>query len=113
MAITPQGPTVPEPGSYDEPNGEGERRRLAEESLRRDRIAATQGAVLATQGGREWLWALLTSYHTFELQVAMSGSDFENGFWLGQREAGLRLFRALAQVSPSNFALMLKEHDGR
>ena len=111
MADLRQGPTVPEPGSYDDPNSDQERKRAAEASLRADRLKDTQRAILGTPKGREWLWALLSSMHTFEQRVAMSGSDYENGFWTGERESGIRLLRALTHDSPEDFAKMFKEQD--
>ena len=107
------GPTTPEPGSYDSPENGEARKAAAEASLREERLRRVEGAILSTPGGREWLWAILASLHTFEKRIAMTGSEREADFWDGQREAGLRLFQRFVDVDPSNFAAMFIENRDR
>jgi hypothetical protein len=111
MADLRQGASVPEPGSYDDPNQDTERKRAAEASLRESRLSNTESAILGTQGGREWVWGLLNSFHVFEMRVALSGAPYEQGFMNGEREAGLRLMRKFSHVSPENFGRMFVEQD--
>lgn len=105
------GPAFPEPGSYDSPDQTAEQRRAAEISLREDRLKAIEAAILSTTGGREWLWGLLNTLHVFEQRIAMTASDYENGFWAGERESGIRMLRKFAHVNPENFARMFIEND--
>jgi hypothetical protein len=108
----PMLPTDPMPGDYDSPDQEGERKRKAEASLREDRLRAVEAALIGTREGREWLWAFLTRLHVWEMRIAMSQSEYENGFMAGEREAGLGAMRRFAKVSPTNFGLMVAENDG-
>ena len=102
---------VPDAGSYDHPNQDAERKRAAEDSLRDQRLREVESAILSTPDGREWLWRLMSGLHTFEHRIAMSGSDYENGFFAGEREAGVGLLRRFARTSPADFAKMIVEHD--
>ena len=104
-------PSAPEPGDYDHADPEGERKRKAEASLREDRLRQVEEALLGTPGGREWLWGFLQRLHVFEQRVAMSGSDYENGFFAGEREAGLQAMRRFAKVNPEDFGRMVREND--
>ena len=61
------GITEPDPGSYDYTDPDQERQEKAKASLREDRIRATESAILSTPGGREWLWAILSTANVFEL----------------------------------------------
>ena len=106
----PFNPLAPEPGSYDDPIQAEARQKEAAASLRNQRLRNVEAAILSTAEGREWLWAILTSLHTLEKRIAMSGSEREVDFWDGQREAGLRLFQRFVDVDPENFALMFKEN---
>ena len=101
----------PEPGSYDYTDPTQDQRRRAEASLREDRLREVEAAILSTPQGREWLWGLLASLHVFEQRIAMTGSDYENGLWAGEREGGIRLLRRFTRVSPENFARMFIEQD--
>lgn len=107
------GPTAPEPGSYDAPAGEEERRRAAEASLREERLRRVEAAILAGPDGREWLWAILSDLHTFEKRIPMTASQQETEFWNGEREAGIRLFQRFVDVDPANFAAMFIENRGK
>ena len=104
-------PTTPAPGDYDRPEPEAERKRNAETSIRRSRAKEVQAALLSTPQGREWLWGILNSLNTFEPRISMTGSDFENGWNGGEREAGLRMLRAFVRSSPAEFAQMFVEND--
>jgi hypothetical protein len=102
---------APEPGSYDFNDPTDKLKKEAETSLREDRLREVEAAILSTPGGREWLWGVLISLHTFEQRISMTGSDYENGLWSGEREGGLRLLRRFASVSPADFAKMFQEQD--
>ena len=80
-------------------------------SLRETRLRNIERGILATDVGREWFWGILTSINCFEPRIAMSGSDYENGYNNGHREAGLRLMRGFMRSSPSDFAKMISEQD--
>jgi hypothetical protein len=101
----------PEPGSYDYPDPDEDRRRRAETSLREQRLREVEASILSTPTGREWLWGVLSSLSVFEPRIAMSTSAYENGFWAGQREAGLRLMRAFVRHDPADFARLIQEND--
>ena len=102
---------APEPGSYDFPDTSAALQQEAAASLREDRLREVEAAILSTPGGREWLWGVLASLHTFEQRISMTGSDYENGLWSGEREAGIRLLRRFASVSPTDFGRMFQEMD--
>lgn len=104
-------PLQPEPDDYDATDPTRDRQRAAEASLREDRLREIEAAILSTPSGREWLWGVLASLHAFEARIAMTQSEFENGFWAGEREAGIRLLRRFARVSPESFARMFVEND--
>lgn len=99
----------PEPLDYDNP--EQEHRRQAEASLREERLREVESAILSTPGGREWLWGLLAGLHVHELRIAVTGSEYENGIWMGEYAAGNRIMRRFASVEPANFAKMFREQD--
>jgi hypothetical protein len=65
---------------------------------------------MSSPQGREWLWGLLSSLHVQELRIAVSGSSYENGIWVGEYAAGNRLQQRFASVSPENFARMYQEN---
>ena len=111
MADPLDGPTVPEPGSYDAPPTTEDAQRAAEASLREDRLRRVEAAIMAGPDGREWLWAILVSYSTFKTRVSMTGTDYEIGYMAGERDAGLRLFERFVRVDPAAFALMFAEQD--
>lgn len=101
----------PGPGDYDYVEPDSDRQRAAEASLREDRLREVEAALLSTPQGREWLWGLMASLHVFEPRMAMTASEYENGFWAGEREAGIRLLRRFTRVSPEHFARMFIEQD--
>ena len=105
-------PTDPVPGDYDhEGLDEEQRRKAAEASLRADRLAQVEAAIVGTVGGREWLWGLLGSLHCFEDRISLSGDMYEQGRLNGERDVGQRFLRRFAKVSPQNFAQMFVEND--
>ena len=99
----------PDPSDYDNP--EQEQRLQAERSLREERLREVESAILSTPGGREWLWGLLASLHVHEVRVAVTGSEYENGMWMGEYAAGNRILRRFASVNPQHFAMMFREQD--
>lgn len=111
MADAALSATSPPPGDYDyEDPGENTKRKAAA-SLREDRIRETESAILSTQGGREWIWSILTRLHVWEQRIAVTASDYENGFMAGEREAGIQMMRRFAKVSPQQFGMMIAEND--
>lgn len=100
-----------EPEAYDYSDPDHDRRRQAEASLREDRLREVESAILSTPGGREWLWGLLASLHVHEVRVAVTGSEYENGMWMGEYAAGNRILRRFASVNPQHFAMMFREQD--
>lgn len=101
-----------EPGTYDYTDPEQDARRKAETGLRTDRLREVEAALMSTPAGREWLWGLLAGLHVHEVRIAVTGSDYENGIWMGEYSAGNRIMRRMASVAPHNFALMFQENDG-
>jgi hypothetical protein len=101
----------PEPGDYDHPDPDGERQRRAEASLREERLREVERSILSTPTGREWLWGVLNGMHVFEQRMAMTASAYENGFFAGERESGLRLLQRFLRGSPADFSRMFSEHD--
>ena len=99
----------PEASDYDNPDLD--KRRRADASLREDRLREVESAILSTPGGREWLWGLLAGLHVHELRIAVTGSEYENGIWMGEYAAGNRVLRRFASVSPANFSKMFTEND--
>lgn len=104
-------PLQPDLGSYDYTDPDQERRRQAEASMREERLREVESAILSTPAGREWLWGLLAGLHVHELRIAVTGSEYENGIWMGEYAAGNRILRRFAAVSPQHFALMFREND--
>ena len=102
-------PDEPEPFDYTDPSSDTKRKAVA--SLREDRLREIDAAILSTPQGREWLWAILDSLHVNELRIAVTGSGYENGIWVGEYAVGNRLMRRFAGASPANFALMFHEND--
>ena len=111
MAEPPLLSIEPNAGDYDYVDPDKDRQRGAEESLRRERLREVESAILSTPAGREWLWGILSGLHVFEQRIAMSTSEYENGFWAGEREGGLRLLRRFTKVSPEHFSRMFVEND--
>lgn len=103
----------PEPEAYDYTDPEAARSRAAESSLKDDRLREVEAAILSTPQGREWVWGILTSLHAFEQRITMTGSDYENGIFVGEHFAGTRLLASFAEGSPENFGQMLRENRGR
>ena len=103
----------PEPGSYDHVDQDTERQRKAEVFLREQRLREVEASILSTPTGREWLWGVLNDFGALEAKVAMSGSAYENGYWNGHREAGLRLLQAFLRCDPKHFAVMFQEQQAR
>lgn len=104
---------VPEAEPFDYTDSQQDTQRQAESSLRAERLREVESAILSTPSGREWLWGLLAGLHVHELRIAVTGSDFENGVWMGEYAAGNRIMRRFASVSPENFARMFIEQDGQ
>lgn len=100
-----------DPEAYDYSDPEQDMRRKAEASLREERLREVESAILSTPAGREWLWGLLAGLHVHELRIAVTGSEYENGIWMGEYAAGNRILRRFAAVSPSHFSLMFREND--
>lgn len=101
-----------DPAAYDSPEQAKESvDKETTEALRQRRLREVEGAILQTPMGREWLWGILSSLHVHDVRIAMSGGQFEQGIWSGERDAGLRLLRRFARVNPANFALMYSEND--
>lgn len=67
--------------------------------------------LLGSREGREWLAQLLKDCHTFEERVQISGGQYEQGIFNGERRVGLDLMRFLAKSAPQNFALLIQEND--
>lgn len=111
MADSPLLPTEPALGDYDYQDPDAERQKAAAASLREQRLRNVEAALLSTTDGREWLFGILAGLHVFEPRMAMSASEYENGFWAGEREGGLRLQRRLAKSDPEKFGLMYREND--
>lgn len=100
-----------DPETYDYSDPDQDRRRQAEASMREERLREVESAILSTPSGREWLWGLLAGLHVHEVRVAVTGSEFENGMWLGEYAAGNRILRRFASVDPACFAAMFREND--
>ena len=80
-------------------------------SLRADRLAQVEAALIGTAGGREWLWGLLNSLHCFEDRISLSADMYEQGRLNGERDVAQRIMRRFAKVSPQHFAQMFVEQD--
>ena len=104
---------TPEPGSYDHIDPDAERQRKAEASLREEQLREVEASILSTLTGRAWLWGVLNSLNALEAKIAVTGSAYENGYWNGHRDAGLRLLQAFVRHSPADFARMFAENQPR
>lgn len=111
MAEPPFFPADEAPDSYSYTDPNQARQKEAAASLREDRLREIESAILSTPKGREWLWAVLNDLHVFEQRIAMTASEYENGFWAGERESGIRMLRRFAKVSPTDFGRMFVEQD--
>lgn len=100
-----------EPDAYDYSDPDQEKRRHTEVALREERLREVESAILSNHAGREWLWGLLAGLHVHEVRVAVTGSEFENGMWMGEYAAGNRILRRFASVDPAHFSLMFREND--
>jgi hypothetical protein len=101
-----------DPNAYDSPEQVRESaEKETTEVLRQRRLRQVEAAILETPQGREWLWGVLSSLHVHDVRIAVSGSPFEQGIWIGEQMAGQRLLRRFAGVNPHNFALMFAEFD--
>ncbi|HVB17288.1 MAG TPA: hypothetical protein VNF04_12185 [Stellaceae bacterium] len=98
------------PGGYDASDPEQVKRAEDEARLRTRYRRDTEHQILSTPQGREWVWQFLVDCHCWEKRMAVSGSQYEQGFFDGEREVGFGLLRRLAQSAPETFALMLREH---
>ena len=94
---------------YTDPNAAEQKQ--AEAALRDKRLRAVEAAILSTPDGREWLWGLLAGLHVHEVRVAVTGSGFENGMWMGEYAAGNRILRRFASADAEKFAVMFMEND--
>lgn len=101
---------APDPDSYDHIDPERDRRQRAEAAMRERRLRDVEASILSTPTGREWLWGVLSSLSALEPKISMSGTAYENGYWNGQRDAGLRLLQAFIGHSPADFAKMFQEN---
>lgn len=101
----------PQPGSYDYIDPDEDRQRRAETSLREQRLREVEASILSTPTGREWLWGVLNGMHVFEQRMAMTASAYENGFYSGEREGGLRLLQRFLAHAPADFARMYQENN--
>lgn len=79
--------------------------------LREQQRKAVVAQLLGSREGREWLAQILKDCHTFEERVTISGGQYEQGVFNGERRVGLDLMRFLAKSAPQNFALLLQEND--
>jgi hypothetical protein len=104
---------APEPGSYDHVDPDAERQRKAEASLREQRLREVEASILSTPTGREWLWGVLNTFGALEAKIAVTGSEYENGYWNGHRDAGLRLLQTFIRHSPADFSRMFAENQDR
>lgn len=101
----------PQPGSYDYIDPDEDRQRRAELSLREQRLKEVEASILSTPTGREWLWGVLNGMHVFEQRLAVTASVYENGFYSGEREGGLRLLQRFLLSDPRHFAIMFAENN--
>jgi hypothetical protein len=67
--------------------------------------------LMASEDGRDWLWSLLNDCGFTNKRMAMSGGQYEQGYFDGQRETAFSLARRLAKSSPDGFAKMIIEND--
>lgn len=81
---------------------EKERKRIAFENEAED-----YKWLLSTERGRRLMWGWMADCHVFHSTFNSSGSI--TAFNEGQRNAGLRLFTALMQHAPEQFAVMQAE----
>lgn len=101
-----------DPAAYDSPEQVKESaERETTEVLRQRRLRQVEMAILETPMGREWLWGVLTDLKVFEVTIAVSGSQFEQGLWAGQSLAGQRMMRRFCSAHPEHFARMMAECD--
>lgn len=105
-------PPRPASEAYDAADPEAVRRAEAAAQLREEQRRQVALAILATAQGREWLWQVMKDARFLETRIAVTASQYEQGFFDGQREVGLGLMRVLARANPEDFARLLRENDG-
>lgn len=93
-------------------------RRMARRASRRKAQARKfWQAVLADKTGRQEIWGLLQSAHTFEERFACGPNgfpqDYATWFHAGEQAFGLRLFMSLQAMDRDGVWKMLDEHDPR
>jgi len=69
---------------------------------------------VADQIAREFCWELLQSLHVFEERFGVAGAancPEATELYRGEREAGLRILRALLRAQPDLAARMIAEND--
>ena len=79
-----------------------------------DQRAAYFGRMLADPASRRFSWQIISDLHVFNQRFAEPGQPARSEaawFLLGQREAGLQLFRLFMRHQPALAAQMIAEND--
>ena len=80
---------------------------LAKKELRgRDRELADLREILATKGGRRFVWRLLNASELFSIAEVMNASIYALE---GKRKLGKLLFLDVMEAAPEAYLLMMKE----
>jgi hypothetical protein len=95
--------------SYDAANPAQVRARKRSARLRDEQRREFFAKFVADPLARSFSWELLSSLHVWEKRVGLQRQD--NEFWEGEREAGLRILRALLRSQPALAAQMIAEND--
>lgn len=73
-------------------------------------LDGTLRGIMGTGTGRAWLWYILSTCHSFELEVP--GDAITMAFRNGERNVGIRLLSDVMRVAPDEFVAMMREANG-
>jgi hypothetical protein len=91
--------------------------RRIRDRVKRERAEAVDfyKAIFASPVGRREMWGILTAMHAFDQRFASAPNGFPQEsatwFYLGERDAGFRLFRSWMRLDPEGVTKMMREHD--
>lgn len=97
--------------AYDASDKEQVDKRKRESGRRRKQAEDVIKTLMATPGGRAWLWEQLTLSHIFATSF-VPGDPMASAFQEGQRNFGLRLLAQVTKAAPDAYLLAMKENAG-
>lgn len=78
------------------------------EALAQEQKDAAFETLIASEGGRRWIWDELTACHVFRTSFTGNSHTFFNE---GERNRGLALLNQMLNVDPDAFIKMIKENN--